>query len=295
MEFQDLKCDYALYKNFYVVAKTGSFSKAAKALFLSQPTVSYNVKNLEKQLGFKLFFRDSRNVILTPEGKTLFKYIQTAHNALINGEKEIETISSLQKGEVLIGVPINYDTTKVYQWINEFKHNHPKIIVKLYVRSTQELVEMLDSYKIDVMFAFTSSVKNTASSNILVNLPKQELCFAATQEYLDGKDRDDYEFVMPIQRTSLRSHIDLYFSKIQLTPKTNMEAFTADATLQFVKSNYGIGLFFKDHIKDLLDTEQLKQVKFERNIDSINVCFMYKSNFIDYSTKIFVDMIKDQI
>ena len=65
-----------LYKVFYYVATTLSFSEASRQLFISQSAVSQAVKNLEKKLGHTLFVRSTKRVILTPEGELLLQHVK---------------------------------------------------------------------------------------------------------------------------------------------------------------------------------------------------------------------------
>lgn len=70
------------YHNFYEVARCGSISKAAQQLFISQPALSKSIKKLEEALNVRLFIRSSKGVILTPEGKLLWEYVQKAFSSL---------------------------------------------------------------------------------------------------------------------------------------------------------------------------------------------------------------------
>lgn len=72
-------------KSFLSVAKTGNFSMAAKERYLSQPTISNQLKMLEKELGVQLFLRNSKNITLTEQGRMFHKYA----NKLISIEKDI--------------------------------------------------------------------------------------------------------------------------------------------------------------------------------------------------------------
>ena len=81
--------DFNKYKAFYAVAETNSFSKAADLLHISQPAISYSVKELENQLGVKLFIREGKNVKLTDKGYKLLSYIQKAFNNIIMAERAI--------------------------------------------------------------------------------------------------------------------------------------------------------------------------------------------------------------
>lgn len=295
MEFKDIKCDYQLYKNFYAVAKAGSFSGGAKALFLTQPTVSYNIKSLENGLGCKLFFRDSRSVKLTPEGRLLYKYIDSAHNAILSGEKEIEKIYSLERGEIAVGVPVNYNSDLICNIVEGFKQKYPKIKIKLFFRSTQELLDMFDAYKLDIVFTFRESVKNRNNANVVKIMPSTKLCFAGTKEYVEDKPLTELEFILPNRKTTMRSHIDSFFNKIAFTPASSLETFTTESMLSLTKKGFGVGLFYKDSIEEYINNGSFTEVEFNQTIPSVKLCYLYKESFMDYSCKIFTDWIDEYV
>ena len=78
--------NYELYKVFYYVATSLSFSDASKQLFISQSAVSQSIKTLEKKLEQPLFIRSTKKVSLTPAGKILLKHIEPAMNLIQRGE-----------------------------------------------------------------------------------------------------------------------------------------------------------------------------------------------------------------
>ncbi len=71
-----------LYRIFYTVANTENISRAARQLFISQPSLSKALKKLESDLGVTLFIRSSRGVRLTEEGKLLYDYVREAFSSL---------------------------------------------------------------------------------------------------------------------------------------------------------------------------------------------------------------------
>ena len=81
--------NYELYKVFYHVAVTLSFSEASKQLFISQSAVSQSIKVLEKKLNQPLFIRSTKKVQLTPEGEILLKHIEPAMNLIQKGENQL--------------------------------------------------------------------------------------------------------------------------------------------------------------------------------------------------------------
>ena len=81
--------NYELYKVFYHVASTLSFSEASKQLFISQSAVSQSIKVLEKKLNQTLFIRSTKKVQLTPEGEILLKHVEPAMNLIRQGENQL--------------------------------------------------------------------------------------------------------------------------------------------------------------------------------------------------------------
>ena len=84
--------NYELYRIFYVVAKSGSITKAAQELFISQPAVSQSIKQLETQIGGRLFVRTSKGMELTYEGKIIFEYIEQANVLIGIAEKKFSQL-----------------------------------------------------------------------------------------------------------------------------------------------------------------------------------------------------------
>ena len=95
--------NYELYKVFYHVASTLSFSEASKQLFISQSAVSQSIKVLEKKLNQTLFIRSTKKVQLTPEGEILLKHVEPAMNLIRQGENQLLDSNSLNGGQLRIG------------------------------------------------------------------------------------------------------------------------------------------------------------------------------------------------
>ena len=89
--------NYELYKVFYYVASSLSFSEASKKLYISQSAVSQSVKTLEKKLGQSLFIRSTKKVQLTPAGSLLLKHIEPAMNLIARGESQLDRFGQLDK------------------------------------------------------------------------------------------------------------------------------------------------------------------------------------------------------
>jgi len=133
--------DWRKLQVFLKVYETRSFSKASKELFLSQPTITIHIKELEEQLGVNLFERNTRNVIPTKPGHILYEYGVKLWQLWSGLEKELLPYKDPESGRVEIGastIPGQYILPKI---IKEFRNLFPKVQVYLKVTDTQDVVE----------------------------------------------------------------------------------------------------------------------------------------------------------
>jgi len=91
------------YRIFMHTARHRNLSKAAAELHITQPSVSYAIKQMEEALGLKLFHRLSKGVELTEEGQALFEYVEQSFTMLDSAQKHLENLKQLNEGEIRIG------------------------------------------------------------------------------------------------------------------------------------------------------------------------------------------------
>ena len=128
--------DLNLYKTFCAVVENKSFSKAAEKLFISQPAISYNIKELEKNLNVKLFYRISKGVMPTSEGEKLYYYIKSAYDFIYLGEQSIKDSQKKPNGNIRIGVPTHIGISYLSNKIESFYKKYPNIKFYIQNRST---------------------------------------------------------------------------------------------------------------------------------------------------------------
>ncbi len=128
-------------KIFCAVVERKSFSRASEAIFLSQPTVSFQIKSLEDELGTMLLDRRGRGVTVTRSGKELYKYARRILQLSNEAIQSIEQLKGLIKGELAIGasnVPGEYILPKM---LTEFKKIHNGIDISLFIGDSKDIVE----------------------------------------------------------------------------------------------------------------------------------------------------------
>ena len=140
------------YRIFYYVAKYRNLTRAADALLTSQPTVTRTVKNLENDLGCRLFVRSKRGVALTAEGETLYSYVAPAYERILRGEEKLGGEISLQGGCVYISATETSLHCFLLEKLGTFHDRHPQIRLRITNVSTMQAIENVVSGKSDLAF-----------------------------------------------------------------------------------------------------------------------------------------------
>lgn len=142
--------DFKQLEAFINVAKYKNFSKAGKVLFLSQPTISMHISNLEKELGTTLFDRNSKEVNLTPSGNEFLKYafdlINIKNHALHDLTRSGDTI----KGAIQIATSSTPNLIILPDAIERFRKMHPDVRFFIEEKSTNLIVEDVCSLTADI-------------------------------------------------------------------------------------------------------------------------------------------------
>lgn len=156
--------NYELYKVFYHVAKSLSFSDAAQELFISQSAVSQSVKVLERRLGQTLFTRSTKKVALTKEGEILFKHIEPAINLIVKGESQL--LSAKEAGGVQLRIAANDTICRYYlvPYLNQFHKKYPDVHIKIINASSQQCASFLDGNRVDLII---TNSPNPALNNVM--------------------------------------------------------------------------------------------------------------------------------
>lgn len=140
--------NYELYKVFYQVASTLSFSEASRQLYISQSAVSQSIKSLEHKLGHALFIRSTKRVSLTLEGETLYRHITPAIHMIQSAETQIME-KSTYNGQIRIGAGDTICRYFLIPYLNRFHTEYPHVHIKIINQSSTSCLEMLKQNQVD--------------------------------------------------------------------------------------------------------------------------------------------------
>lgn len=142
---------------FLAVAEHLNFSRAAEALYISQPTLSYQIAELEKELGAPLFLRNRRKVFLTPAGGALLPLasktlscVQEIRNLAQRGFPEDDSLKSLSIA--FDSTEDHFETIGVADLVARFTTEHPEVELNMYQTDVESCISQLENETLDVAF-----------------------------------------------------------------------------------------------------------------------------------------------
>ncbi len=157
---------------FLEIARAGNMTRAAETLHVSQPTLSKQIKDLEQELGKKLFRRSSSAMTLTDEGMLLRKRAEDIVAMVDKTSDEFKSMNDITGGEVHIGCAESHQVKYLAQTIKEFKVKYPMFRFHLTSGNTEQVAERLDRGLID--FAVIVEPPNLSKYNYL-ELPEADV------------------------------------------------------------------------------------------------------------------------
>jgi len=135
---------------FKTVAVTQNFTQAAKILSISQPALSRSIAKLEGEIGFALFERSGKTIILNSYGQIFLQYVEISMQKIEEGKQVIQDMIQLSEGQVSFAFLLSLGTNLVPNLLSTFRSQNPNIQFKLYQNYTTILLDQLKSGEIDL-------------------------------------------------------------------------------------------------------------------------------------------------
>ncbi len=255
---------------FLAVWEHRSFSKAAKAIFLTQPTVSGHIKTLEESLGVRLFDRAGKQVLPTKAGEILYPYARRMLELSKEIVTEIDIFKGADTGTVRLAgsnIPGQYILPAL---IGEFKQKKPKIEVELRIGDSQAVTEMVIERKIDmgmVGAVFESenlTFQPTFKDQLVLISPPEEKLSRGESVKIDKLQR--LPFIFREHGSGTRLVTERALKEIGIEPsrlKIVAEMGSTEAVKQAVKAGMGCAIVSERAVRDEVEHGLLRQYSIE--------------------------------
>lgn len=288
--------NFELYKVFYHVAATLSFSEASKQLFISQSAVSQSIKVLEKKLNQTLFIRSTKKVQLTPEGEILLKHIEPAINLIQKGENQLLEANSLNGGQLRIGASDTICRYYLVPYLNKFHKEFPNVHIKVTNQTSIECAHLLANGQVDFIITNYPNSGLSSSQNVRIINEFSDV-FVANQEYFPLKGQtvsldtlQTYPILMLDRKSTTSEFLHQIFQKEQLDLVPEIELSSNDLLIDLAR--IGLGIAF---VPDFCIPEQDKdlfQVRLTEKLPIRQMIVAYNESIpVSQATRQFMDML----
>lgn len=253
-------------KLFNILAAELSFSKTASLLYISQPAVSIQIKNLENELGFKLFDRTGRQLQLTENGKILYQYTKKIFELVDKADTELTSQASNLKGMVEVGASNTPGTYVLPKILSEYSEAYPAVVSNLHIGNTHEVEKMVLENRVD--FAIKGGEVLYNSKLYVEWIAEDEMVFItspnsllAKQKFVKLSELKREKFIVHEKNSQLYNLVADILEELNLLDNITMTVGHIDAIKQAVKLEIGIAAVPLPAVKDDLEAGILSHFK----------------------------------
>ena len=287
--------NYELYKVFYHVAATLSFSEASKQLFISQSAVSQSIKVLEKKLNQTLFIRSTKKVQLTPEGEILLKHVDPAINLIQKGENQLLEANTLNGGQLRIGASDTICRYYLIPYLNRFHKAYPNVHIKVTNQTSIECAHLLENGQVDFIITNYPNSGLSNSQNVRVINEFHDV-FVANQEYFPLKGEtvslqklQTYPILMLDRKSTTSEFLHHMFQREQLDLVPEIELSSNDLLIDLAR--IGLGIAFVPDFCIPENDKDLFIVKLTEKMPARQMIVAYNESLpVSQASKQFMDM-----
>ncbi|WP_234998623.1 LysR family transcriptional regulator [Salirhabdus sp. Marseille-P4669] len=281
---------------FIEITRTGSFTKAAENLFITQPALSRNVKSLEEEIGAPLFIRSRKKLILTDIGMVLKRHAETIEKQLLSLNSEISNLLTLKRGNIRIGLPTIINSFFFSDLLASFHNEYPEVTFQLVEDGSKRIEEKIVNEELDFGVVVVSPENNEQFDSYQFVSEKLKLVVPpnhkfASKEQVALQELQDETFIMFNQDFELRSLILNACQEAGFEPKIISETSQLDFIEEMVAFDIGITLLPENTCEEL--TSDLHTITIENPVIEWNLALIWKKdNYLSQISQEFIRFAK---
>ena len=282
---------------FIHVAELGSFTKAAEQLDYSQSTVSFQIKQLEDELGCLLFERINHTITLTEKGRELVTYAHQIRSLTDDLKESLETEKEIS-GHIHVVTPDSVCEEMINSHYIDFHTKYPSISVRFTTGDSAVMLDMLDHNEADVILTLDHHLYN--KDYIIAKEEQLPMHFVAASsskfagtKHLSIRDIINEPFILTEYGQGYRRVFDRELAKKSLEITPVLEIGRTDIITSLIAQSNMIS-FLPDFVtKPLIDSGELCYLNVDdMNIDIWKQLIYHKNKWLSKSLKAFIDYVK---
>jgi DNA-binding transcriptional LysR family regulator len=248
---------------FIEVARRGSVSRAAEALFVTQPTLTARLKSLERELDATLFIRSQRGMRLSEAGRAFLPYAERTVDTVSTGRRLLAELARGEAGQLALGAAPAVSTYVLPRILTRFRATHPKVSVAVRTGHSEEVLELVLREQVQIGLGRAlrhpdvEAIPLYDDELVLVVDPKHPF---AGQEAIGPDQMTEVQLIL-FDRTSSYHRLTFdFFQQIGALPRGVMELDNIDAAKKMVEQGLGVALLPHTAVAGELDGGSLKPV-----------------------------------
>ena len=282
---------------FVTVVKLGTLTRAAEALFLSQPTISLQLQALERELGVSLVERRRRRINLTNAGEALYELARPLVEGWETLDRDFQArVQGLQGGRLTIAAGTSTIQYLLPELVRRYRERFPAVQLQLANVTGKDGLALLRADQADFAVGSMLDVPNDIAwapvhhYDPMLIMPRDHPL--ATREKITLEDLSPYGLILPPQRLSTYRLVDLMFQQRQVPYQVALEVGGWDVIKEYVAMGLGISIVTgiciteADHAR--LAVRNMKQYFPQRSYGVV----MRKGKFLSAEARAFIDLIR---
>jgi len=255
---------------FYTVARLLSFTKAAESLHMTQPAVTFQVRQLEEYFNTRLFDRTHNRITLTEVGEQVYEYAKKIFEQYIQMENTVKEMTGEISGVLMIGASTTIAEYLLPVLLGDFKHKYPDVHIRLKVSNTDEIVSMVENNVIDLGVVEAPVGNKSLSVELcrwdqLVAIVPPEHPLTSHDE-VTVRELAAYPYISREEGSGTREVISEYFNQAGLSSddlNIVMELGSPEAIKGAVASGMGVSILSRAAIQKDLQLGLIEEIELE--------------------------------
>ena len=287
-----------LFRVFYTLAKSGSLTKAAEELYMSQPAVSQAIKRLENQLGISLFNRTYRGMELSAQGgKLIFSKVEQALSLFNEAENMITQINTSATGTIRIGASDTIFEYFLADKIVQFHEQFPAVKIELISDVSPRTLEDLKNNRCDVGFV-NLPIQLDNDLTLYGNFMRLSDIFVTSDKYPELLGRSvplaemaQYPLISLDKNTVASQSLRRFLESVGVSIDPQMEIGSWDLMKRLVIRGMGVGVIPREYASRRLQDGTLFEVKTDPALPARSVGMVLAKNApVPYALRRFIQL-----
>ncbi|MFT5873511.1 MAG: DNA-binding transcriptional LysR family regulator [Clostridium sp.] len=277
---------------FQMVCQLNNITQAAEKLYVTQPTITNSIKNLEKELSIVLFDRSKKQLLPTAEGRVFLKRVDEILRQVDNATSEMKEYHDVKKGLLTIGVPPMIGTFLFPKLLINFQKSYPNIKLNITEYGSNTIKRMIEKEDIDLGLIIADST-NKLLSSLPISNSEIVICFKkehplSKQSTITFKDIKSEPIILLNEGFYIRQKVLESFNESNIQPNIILSSTHLETIKGLITSGVGISFLLKEIFEE---NEKISSLSLNPSIP-IKISLVWKKDHsLSNASKAFIDLI----